>query len=405
MNDSRDRQMRVGVAGLGTASTELIPEIINHPNLFLAAGADLRPTALEAFNVATGARTYSDVREMCESDDIDAIYIATPNRFHCEHAIMAAEAGKDVIVEKPIALTLEECDQIIATAEQHQVRVLAGHTHSFDAPVEASRLLISDGIIGRVHTIQQWYFTDWMLRGRLPEELDTSLGGGVVFRQGPHGIDIVRLLAGSPVVRVLGQVTRLDPKHPTEGSYIAWLTFESGCVATLGFSGYGYFDSSELTFGIGETGARRDPEAHRRGWERNLGYVKPEDEWDYKDSMRFGGDAVGSWLKDAKTGPPEAHPFYGLTLVSGDSGDLRQSPDGLVVYDRSGKREIKVPRSALEREAELNVLYNAWRKNVPLESHDASWARDTLAVCLAILESADTGSSVEIRARASAHSS
>ncbi len=68
------------------------------------------------------------------------------------------------------------------------------------------------------------------------------------------------------------------------------------------------------------------------------------------------------------------HPYYGITVVSGTRGDLRQTPDGIAIYGNEGRQETVVPRQALEREAELSVLYDAWADEKPLASHDATWA-------------------------------
>jgi phthalate 4,5-cis-dihydrodiol dehydrogenase len=82
--------------------------------------------------------------------------------------------------------------------------------------------------------------------------------------------------------------------------------------------------------------------------------------------------------------------------VSGTRGDLRQYPNGVRVYGPDGVRDVPVPRASLEREAELDVLYQAWQANVPLPSHDGRWAKATLEVVLAIRESSRTGQEVRL---------
>ncbi len=391
------KQMRMGLVGLGAASTHILRALDSYPNIEVTAAADVRPEALEAWQRLRPGATYQSVEAMVASDEVDAVYVATPNYLHCEHVLAAVAAGKDVIVEKPIATSLAECDQMIEAADAAGVRILAGHTHSFDAPITAMTELIEQGAIGDVYMLHNLYYTDWLYRGRAPDEVDTARGGGVVYRQGPHGIDVIRQLAGRPVTRVTAQTTELDAARPTHGSYTAYLEFGKDLVATIVFSGYGFFDSSELTWNRGELGAPRPLDTNSVNRQRVLGFANTAEEHEYKNSVRLAGPEAENWL--AVLDCPEdqrAHPFYGLTIVSGTKGDLRQSEFGLYIYDGDGRREIPVAKAPLEREAELDVLYRAWRDDVALIGHDARWAKDTLAVCLAIIESSQRGEPVTL---------
>ena len=252
---TQDTKLRMGLAGLGAASTHILRALDAYDNIVVTAACDVREDALAAYRASRPGLTYSSVAQMAESDEVDAIYVATPNYLHCEHVMQAIANGKDVIVEKPIAVTLEECDRMIKGAADAGVRVLAGHTHSFDAPIAAmAKLIHEDGLIGDLYMLHNSNYTDWMYRGRVPDELDTPRGGGVVFRQGPHGIDIIRQLAGQKATRVTARTSQLDPQHPTHGSYTAMIEFGPKVVATVTFSGYSYFDSAELLWVRGELG-------------------------------------------------------------------------------------------------------------------------------------------------------
>ena len=97
-------------------------------------------------------------------------------------------------------------------------------------------------------------FTDFMYRPRRPDELDTARGGGVVFSQAAHQIDILRLLGGGQVTSVRAMTGAWDTDRNTEGAYSALLTFEDGLVATAVYSGYAHFDSDEFLDWQGELG-------------------------------------------------------------------------------------------------------------------------------------------------------
>src|SRR4051812_32764946 len=101
------QELRVGMAGLGAAARQVLPSYKRVPGVVLGGVADTRQEALDEF-AARGIRTFNSVQAMCESPDIDAIWIATPNSVHQEHALLAAKNGKHLICEKPMALNLEE---------------------------------------------------------------------------------------------------------------------------------------------------------------------------------------------------------------------------------------------------------------------------------------------------------
>src|SRR4051812_14039334 len=104
-SSTTERVLNVGIAGLGVGSAMVIPSVEKMPQARLAAAADVRPAALEQFAKRYEARTYQTVKELCDDPDLDVIWVATPNQFHCEHVVMAAQAGKHVVCEKPMALS------------------------------------------------------------------------------------------------------------------------------------------------------------------------------------------------------------------------------------------------------------------------------------------------------------
>ena len=194
---------------------------------------------------------------MCELKELDVVYVATPNPFHAEHAITALEHGKHVMVEKPMALTLEDCDRMIATAEKNHVKLMVAHTRSFNPPIRKMREIINSGQLGRVTQVHTIRYSPWLLRPREAAEINTDLGGGVCYRQAPHQVDIVRLLGGGLVRSVRAHAGRWSAENNTEGNYSALLEFDGGVTATLIYDGYGYFDDRELIEGDVFSGAKQ----------------------------------------------------------------------------------------------------------------------------------------------------
>jgi phthalate 4,5-cis-dihydrodiol dehydrogenase len=373
----------MGMAGLGVASTQILPPLSSLPYIKITAAADTRADALEKFRAAYGGEAFNSVEAMCDSPNVDAVYIATPNQLHVRHVIAAAERGKHLIVEKPMALSMAECKAMNEAAEKHAVKLLCGHTHSFDPPIRKIREIVKSAELGKLCMIHSWNYNEFMYRPRMKHELATSRG--VVLNQGPHHVDIARLIGGGMVRSVRAMTGIWDKGRAHEGSYTCYLEFEDGTPATLVYNGYGFFDTAELFSWVGEGGQHREPETNLKVRRQLRAVGSAEEEEKLKEAMRFGGQREGEyshvWSGDRK------QPFFGFTLVSCERGDIRQTPDGLFIYGETEKREIPLEAGRRGREAEVEELYNAVVHNRPV-FHDGRWGAATLEVCLAMIESA-----------------
>jgi len=365
------------------ASTQILPPISTLSYMKITAAADTRADALAKFREKYGGQTFTSVETMCASSDVDAIYIATPNELHAQHAIAAAERGKHVIVEKPMALSIRECDAMNEAAEKHGVKLLCGHTHSFDPPIRKMREIVKSGELGKLCMINTWNYNEFMYRPRMKHELATS--HGVVLNQGPHHIDVVRLIGGGMVRSVRAMTGIWDKARGHEGSYTCYLEFVDNTPATLVYSGYGFFDTAELFNWVGEGGQYRAPGTNLNVRKKLREVRTPEEEEKLKEGMRFGGQREGEYSHILQG--ERKQPFFGFTLVSCEKGDMRQTPDGIKIYGETEQREIPLSAGSRGREAEVEELYNAVVHNRPV-FHDGRWGAATLEVCLAMLESA-----------------
>ena len=279
------RKLRIGVAGLGRAFTVMLPTFTRDPRVELVAAADPRVEARERFAADFSAKTYATVEELCADSDVEVVYVATPHQHHARHATLAAQHGKHLLLEKPMALTLDDCAAMIETAKRAGVHLIIGHSHSFDTPVLRARELIASGEYGAVRMITALNYTDFLNRPRRPEELDTAQGGGAVFNQAAHQVDIVRLLGGRLVKGVRAVTGAWDAARPTEGAYAALLTFESGAFASLTYGGYGHFDSDEFSGWIGEMGQAKNPNARTP----TQNFASADEESAFKAARNYGG--------------------------------------------------------------------------------------------------------------------
>lgn len=389
MNNSRepDEKLRLGVAGLGVASTLFLPGVEKSPHTRIVAAADRRAGAVEAFAKKYNARGYDSVESLCRDPDVDVIWVATPNQFHCEHTIMVAEAGKHVICTKPMALSVAECERMCDAADRNGVKLLCGQTYSMSPDIQALWKVAKSGELGRLIAVNIWLYTDWLLKPRVAEEVDEALGGGVVFRHAPHLIDTIRLLGGGKLRSVRASAGRWMKERPCPGNFSAYMEFEDGTPATIVYNGYGYFDTSELTWGIGN---RMYSDAERVPVRRALraGAVDHETA---KEGMRFGAQAAdatsqGSGLRTL-TGQGRVG-WFGVTVASFERGDIRQSPDGIYVYGDEGRREIPVHGGRGTGTLEMKEMWEALYEGKPI-LHDGRWAMATLEVGSAIVQSGE----------------
>src|SRR5487761_160671 len=150
---TNERKLKMGIVGVGVGAAEILPALESFPTIDLVAGADVNPRVRETFQARYGARVYDGIEGLCADPEVEGIWISTPNRFHAQHTIYAAEHGKHVVVEKPMAITLEEADKMINAAEKNNVKLLCGHTQSYGAPMRAMRRIILSGELGQVRAI------------------------------------------------------------------------------------------------------------------------------------------------------------------------------------------------------------------------------------------------------------
>ena len=384
--------LRIGVAGLGRAFTFMLPTFLAEPRVKLVAASDPLPGPRARFVQDFGGRAYEGVEPLCADPAVDVVYVATPHGLHAAHACLALAHGKHVLVEKPMAVTLADCTAMIDAARRAQRHLVVGHSHSFDAPILRAHALVRSGDYGAVRMLHALYCTDYMYRARRPEEMRTDEGGGVLFSQAAHQLDIVRLLGGGEVRTVRAHTGNWDPARPTEGAYSALLAFAGGAFATATYSGYAHFDGDELMDGVGEMGETKAADAYGLARRRLREAGDPAAEAALKAERNYGGARYVPPVLQA----PAHHQHFGHVLVCCERGDLRPTPDGVWIYADDARRFEPLPPPRVPRSEVVDELWGAVVDGVP-PLHSGEWARATLEACRAILESAQCGREVALR--------
>lgn len=337
------------------------------------------------------ARAFTDLDAMLAVEEIDVIVIGAPNVTHCDITVRAADAGKHVIVEKPMAVSLEEADRMVDVAAKEGVVLLAGHTRSLSLWNRAMRRIVLSGAIGRVRAIHISAYTDWMIRPRTPDELDPNQGGGIVYRQGPHQIDTVRLLGGGMLRSVRGTTGQWFDARPVPGYFTAYMEFEDGTAATVMHNGYGYFVMGSQYAWVDDK--RQYSDADRAGLRRAL-TDKSRDELKEKAEYRVGGPRDPR--ADAVPVPYPWKPFdLGPVELICERGIIRPAQWGLTVHSDDGRRDVDL-RDLQRTEADpsgglthsiIGELHDALALGKPAY-HTGAWGRATLEAILALIRSA-----------------
>ena len=375
--------IRLGALGLGRGFALSARGLAAHEGIDLVAASTRSETSRRAFEAAFGGRAYDRLEDMLAHPELEMVYVATPHGLHREHVCKALDAGKHVVVEKPMAVRLVDAEAMVAAADAAQRQLLVGPSHSYDPPVALAAKLIASGRLGRPRMLHGLYATDFIYRPRRPEELRIQDGGGVLFSQAVHQIDVAMQLLGPPehVFAVTGD---WDAERPSEGAYSAIITFANGATATLTYSGYGHLDGDTLMGGVSELGVEKTIDTTGAA-RRSLAGVA--DEAAEKKNRAFMG------LQDLPA--PTHHEHFGQVIVFCERGDIRLTPDGVVLSTAEGQADIRAPFSA-SRQGFAQALVDALRDR-PAPVQTGVWGLTALRCCHGILHSARTGQTVTLK--------
>ena len=226
---------RFGIIGAGVISAWHAAGIKAHPDGCIAAISSRSRERAEKFAEEHRCELVQDWREMIKRDDIDAVCICTPSGHHGEQAIAAANAGKHVLVEKPMAISLWECDEMILAARDNGVKLGVIFQKRTDEAPNRLKRAVEEGLFGKIFfgdaSIKYWrnqaYYDSGEWRGTWA--LD---GGGCTMNQGIHGIDILLHIMGD-VESVYARMSTATHDIEVEDISIALLNYKNGAFGRL----------------------------------------------------------------------------------------------------------------------------------------------------------------------------
>ena len=231
-------KLGIGIIGAGWFGERHAEAIAALDDVRLVAAARTDPAALADFTARYGGRGYSDYTDLLADPAVDAVVIATPHHLHTVAVEAAAQAGKHILLEKPMAPTLAECDRIIAVAEEAGVTLMLGHTSQFAPAYRLAKQILDAGEVGDlvlgISTMSKYWFEP----NRRAWHLDRSTGGGMLLSAGMHCLDRLTWLVGSPVASVAAHLTTRFHDQAADDAGLIFLRYANGVAGTVVSVGY-----------------------------------------------------------------------------------------------------------------------------------------------------------------------
>lgn len=229
------KKIRFAIYGCGLIANTHVRALQSMEKAEIAGVCDLKPERAREFANKYGVeRVFQNYNEVLDSPDVDVVCVCTPSGTHAELGIMALERGKNVVLEKPMAITVADCDKIIAAKEKSGKRVLVISQLRAHADVRRAKSIIDSGALGKLcvcdvfmkyYRPETYYHSSW----RGTKAMD---GGGALMNQGIHGVDILLHLCGD--VKDVRSIVRTQYHDiEVEDTAVAILEFENGAVGMI----------------------------------------------------------------------------------------------------------------------------------------------------------------------------
>lgn len=226
--------LRFGIIGCGRISKIHTSVISNLTGAKLTAVCDIVEEKAQNYAQKFGCAAYKDYRQLIKSKDVDVINICTPTHMHAEMAVATAQCGKHVVVEKPIACSLNDADMIIKACDDNGIKLFVVKQNRYNPPILKLKEALDEGRFGKLfygNTTVFWYREqsyydehEWFRK--------RDKGGGVLINQASHNIDMLCWLMG-PVESVYAKIDTKTHRIKTEDLGLAILKFTSGAWGTI----------------------------------------------------------------------------------------------------------------------------------------------------------------------------
>lgn len=238
--------MRTAVIGGGAIGIRHLEALAQIEELEACAVVELNEMQGHALSSRFGIRAYTSMETMLETERPALAIVALPHHLHVSAALLCIEYGCHLLLEKPMANTVAQCDRIIEAAARKGVRIMVGHTQHYLPENRAAKLRLAGGDLGTLVMAHDIRHVNYFREDRPAWFFDrAAAGGGIVMNLGAHSIDKLQWLTDSRVTRVKAALTYLGERGNVEGSGMLMLTLSGGATATIVQSGYAGAPRSE----------------------------------------------------------------------------------------------------------------------------------------------------------------
>lgn len=348
MTDSAE--VRFGLIGCGRVSPRHVQSVQELPDTRLVAVTDVIEPRAQRYARETGAVAYTDYRRMLERTDIDVVTICTPSGLHASMAIDALEAGKHVLCEKPMALSLADADRMIAAARATGRKLCIVLQNRYNPPMQDLRHALDTGKLGRLllgnATVrwfrpQEYYEDGW--HGTL------AMDGGAIMNQSIHHVDALQWLMGDPL-SVFAYTGTLAHRMEAEDAGVAAIRFKNGALGSVEGSTLTYPENLEGSVAV--FGERGSIKIGGTALNRKV-FWKIEGELEHEREI----------LTREQVDPPSVYGFSHKTvvakLVQAVQADLEPETNGPV-----GRKSVAL----------VLAMYESARTGQPIDMRDGVWS-------------------------------
>ncbi|MBD3184299.1 gfo/Idh/MocA family oxidoreductase [Candidatus Poribacteria bacterium] len=237
LKDNNMNEVRFGIIGCGVIAPTHAAALDKIENARLVAVADIQEDKAKGFaDKYEISSYYKEYNELLNNDEVDAVSICTPHYLHSPMAIDAARAGKHVIVEKPMAITMAEADEMIDECKKANVKLGAIFQHRFDPAAQCIKKAIEDGRLGQLvmgGSYTKWYRSnEYYDYGRSWRGILSKGAGGALINQAIHMVDLLRWFMG-PVDAMSANISTLTHPIEAEDICVASIKFKNGALGTV----------------------------------------------------------------------------------------------------------------------------------------------------------------------------
>jgi UDP-N-acetyl-2-amino-2-deoxyglucuronate dehydrogenase len=324
----RAKTFRVALIGCGRISKNHFDALRQIPELQLVAVCDADDERARAAGRLEGVPSYRNYEEMLREVDADVVSICTPSGLHASQGAAAARAGKHVVTEKPMAITLTQADELVKACDDAGVQLFVVKQNRLNPPIQLVKRAIDAGRFGRI------YMANVTVRWQRPQEYYDSapwrgtweFDGGAIMNQASHYVDLIQWLVG-PVDTVMAKTATQARRIEAEDSGVALLRFRSGALGVIEVNVLTYPKNYEGSIAImGERGTVK------------IGgtAVNRVEHWSFADY-----DDDDKLIEGVNTNPPNVYGFghlgYYRNVLAVLRGEAKAETDG-----RAGRKSLEL---------------------------------------------------------------